>query len=94
MRRFSIRDLFWLTLVVALILGWTVNRERWREQLYAAEREKVAAGERGERWEKRTRMLIESARRVGWRVDIEPDFALQPPVDNATQPPGWLTGGS
>lgn len=29
MRRFSIRDLFWLTLVVAMGLGWWVDRGRW-----------------------------------------------------------------
>jgi len=28
MRRFSIRDLFWLTLVVAMGVGWWVDREQ------------------------------------------------------------------
>jgi hypothetical protein len=31
--RFSIRDLFWLTLVVALITGWRVYQQRTRAQM-------------------------------------------------------------
>jgi len=37
MRRFSIRDLLWLTLVVGLALGWWVDRRRWAERLVAAD---------------------------------------------------------
>lgn len=52
MRRFSIRDLFWLTLVVGLGLGWWVDRERLAEnydgllaemKLVAAERDVLDA---------------------------------------------------
>jgi hypothetical protein len=27
--RFSIRDLFWITVVVALVLGWWLDHRRW-----------------------------------------------------------------
>jgi hypothetical protein len=27
--RFSIRDLLWLTLVAALVIGWWINRQLW-----------------------------------------------------------------
>ena len=37
MRRFSIRDLLWLTLVVGLALGWWVDRRRWAERLVVAD---------------------------------------------------------
>jgi chromosome condensin MukBEF MukE localization factor len=36
--KLSIRDLFLVTLVVALAFGWWVDRERLRSQLRSAER--------------------------------------------------------
>ena len=37
MLRFTIRDLFWLTLVAGLALGWWVAHGRWAEQAIAAD---------------------------------------------------------
>ena len=34
--RFSIRDLLWLTLVVAMVVGWWLDRAQLRRQLDAA----------------------------------------------------------
>ena len=33
MRRFTLRDLFWLTVVVALALGWSISYARLYERL-------------------------------------------------------------
>jgi len=33
MLRFTIRDLFWLTLVVASLIGWWVDLGEWEEEL-------------------------------------------------------------
>jgi hypothetical protein len=38
---FSIRDLFWLMAVVALVLGWWVDRSRLATELKAFENEMV-----------------------------------------------------
>jgi hypothetical protein len=38
MLRFSLRDMFWLTLVAALLVTWWVDR-RWLERRHARERE-------------------------------------------------------
>ena len=32
--RFTLRDLFWLTLVVAALLGWAVDRSRLANEIY------------------------------------------------------------
>ena len=37
--RFSIRDLLWLTVVVALAVGWWMDRAAWSRRLSAAQSE-------------------------------------------------------
>jgi hypothetical protein len=36
--RFTLRDLFWLTVVVALALGWTMSAAAWAGSLIATRR--------------------------------------------------------
>jgi len=40
--RFTIRDVLWLTLVVAALLGWWVDRDRLVQQYAERERERKA----------------------------------------------------
>jgi len=47
MFRFSIRDLLWLTLVVALGLGWFVHQRELRYELTSAQLEAVIAELKG-----------------------------------------------
>lgn len=42
--KFSIRDLMWLTVVAALVLGWWVNRAALLERSKTAERAAVRQG--------------------------------------------------
>lgn len=52
MRRFSIRDLFWLTLVVAMGVGWWVDREQVAASAAEAKERLVAEREQLEgEWE-------------------------------------------
>jgi hypothetical protein len=41
MFRFTIRDVLWLTVVVAVSVGWWVNRRSWSAQLWE-ERQRIA----------------------------------------------------
>jgi hypothetical protein len=36
--RFSVRDLLWLTLVVAVALGWWINHEQWMKAVASLEK--------------------------------------------------------
>jgi hypothetical protein len=49
--RFSIRDVLWLTVVVALVVGWGVDRMRWQTG-FSKLREELhdTRSERTQRW--------------------------------------------
>ena len=70
MRRFSIRDLFWLTLVVAMGLAWYVDSRR-------------VAWTTDARWRWESLHLARQMRDAGWTVDPyrdTPPFADPPPA--------------
>ena len=58
--KFSIRDLLWLTVVVALLLGWWVDRQIHPNELRAAQR-----------WRTRAGALEEVLHDSGWQVQWE-----------------------
>ena len=62
MFRFSIRDLLWLTLVVALALGWPVHERQLRHQLANASKWRGAAGAL-------EHVLIDDGLQVSWKMD-------------------------
>jgi len=57
--KLNLRDLFWLVLVVALALGWWLDRSRLAVTLFTAD-------ERANRME----FLINSARANGWTIEF------------------------
>jgi len=65
MLRFTLRDLFWFTLVVAMGVGWWVDRGRLTE----AER-------RAELWELKANRLAEMVRTDGWMVYFDDEFVV------------------
>src|SRR4051794_35778732 len=64
--RFSIRDLLWLTLAIALALGWWV-RER------DLEAKRVKAADRADRWRRAAGALEYVLKEDGWKMhwDLE-----------------------
>jgi hypothetical protein len=58
--RFSIRDLLWLTLVVALALSWVVRDSRL-----------LAALEKESQWRKVVRAFQYALENEGWKVEID-----------------------
>jgi hypothetical protein len=62
--RFSIRDLLWLTLVVAIALGWLVRERRLR-----ADAERL--GERANNWRLVTGGLERVLDAAGWKVKVD-----------------------
>lgn len=62
MFRFSIRDLLWLTLVVAVALGWWFNRRQLQHEL-----------QRAQAWRTRAGALKQLLATEGWKADW--DFA-------------------
>jgi len=73
MRRFSIRDLFWLTLVVAMGVGWWLDRERQEDeqerQRATAASAVVAAQVEKTRWRALAGLLAEELESIGYTVD-------------------------
>ena len=72
MFRFSIRDLLWLTLVVAVGLGWFVSQRQYRAELNRAKLDCDAAcashEEKAERMQSRVGFLEMVLRDDGWEV--------------------------
>jgi hypothetical protein len=44
--RFSIRDLFWFTVVIALSIGWWLDSDRIKKQRVALDKEKAEVEEK------------------------------------------------
>jgi len=68
--RFTLRDLFWLTLVVAMGLAWYVDS---REVAWTA----------NSRWQWVAQNLMRQMKDAGWSVDLNretPPFADPPPA--------------
>src|SRR5438045_2587086 len=65
---FSIRDLLWLTLVVATGLGWAVREQRFSIRRQSLAQEGEAQAGRAKSWRHRTGALEELFRGMGWTV--------------------------
>ena len=61
MLRFSIRDLLWLTLTVAIVLGWLVRERQLRV-------EKDRLSERAVKWRMAAGALEHYFIQIGWQV--------------------------
>jgi hypothetical protein len=70
----TIRELVMLTLVVAMAMGWWLDRRQLMEANYAA-RYSVW------NWESKAGILAETLRRNGWQVELEPISTVPPPGD-------------
>jgi len=74
--RFTIRDLLWLTVVVALGVAWWVDRRVLIEAHWIAARELAA----NQRWEHRAQAMANALQRAGWTVEFtESGSNIQPP---------------
>ena len=77
MFRFSIRDLLWLTLVVALALGWLIHDRHLRHQLVNASKWRGAAGAL-------EHVLIDDGLQVSWNMDaLEVEVTLPNAMSDA-----------
>jgi len=68
MFRFSIRDLFWLTLVAALGLGWAAERERMEAAIIDAKEAKQATAKAKEEalsWRRTSKRLNDERESIG-----------------------------
>ena len=73
MRRFSIRDLLWLTLVVGLALGWWADRQRIVGEMEIARREVAQLKWSAYSWKSTAVGLAKDVRAKGWFVKIMQD---------------------
>ncbi len=65
MFRFTIRDLFWLTFVVALGLAWWLDRQHVRAEV---DQVRAAGDARAKKWRGRTGALENALTTDGWQV--------------------------
>jgi len=72
--RFTLRDLFWLTLVVGLAVGWALDRSRLATECREA-------SENATYWMKRFDFLDASIDRAGWLVNERGRLIPYPPSD-------------
>jgi hypothetical protein len=68
MFRFSVRDLFWLTLVVALALAWWLDRQQVRAEV---DQVRASGDARAKKWRGRTGALENALTSDGWQVTWE-----------------------
>jgi len=86
--RFTIRDLMWLTVVAALLMGWAVSNTRLRSDLVrAAEQAGTSA-----RWEGYAGALREQLGEFGIPVEFRKDggMSIGPIPPELTPPPRQL----
>jgi hypothetical protein len=73
--KFTIRDLLWLTVVVALSVGWWLDRS-------ALIRHYENTFENNITWMTKARFLEDALRHEGWKIDLEGKRLLaSPPRD-------------
>ena len=76
--RFSLRDLFWLIVVAALVVGWLADH--WRQAAVAEAREKL-------HWEN-FRLLMDHRDASEWNIDSDGRVTILPmPSAPASIPP-------
>ena len=66
--RFSIRDLLWLTLVVAMALEWWLDRQHVRAEV---DQVRAAGDARTKKWRGRTGALEDALTSDGWQITWE-----------------------
>src|SRR5262245_2059356 len=93
--RFSIRDLLWLTLVIALALGWFVHQRQLQAQVSRLERAGETTREsyeaRIDRWRHRAAALEYALRDDGWELRWEPrDLHLSKPGMHNIVSADWM----
>jgi hypothetical protein len=86
--RFTIRDLLWLTVVVALGVAWWVDR---RSVFIQKERFKIdawSARNDAQRWERLAHEMADALTDSGWLVELDDNsFTLAgPPGSDSTTP--------
>lgn len=69
MFRFSVRDLLWLTLVVAVGLGWLVRERRIRAEVQTCQIQIDIARDEARRWRGAAGALEYAMSEDGWRID-------------------------
>ena len=69
MFRFSVRDLLWLTLVVALGLGWFVHQRQLRAELDRVIDHVTRTSDQTTKWRMATGGLEDAITRIGWKVE-------------------------
>jgi hypothetical protein len=72
MFRFTIRDLLWLTLVVAMGLGWFVHQRRLCADNANCQMINEALAARATKWRSRAGALEEAFNVDGWTTTWEP----------------------
>jgi hypothetical protein len=68
---FSIRDLFLVTMIVALAVGWWANRRQLAIQCDEAERQRDDALAKAGDWKFKAKSLAETMKGYGWKIDID-----------------------
>jgi hypothetical protein len=85
--RFSIRDLLWLTLVVAMGLGWWVRERELGAEVSRRSDNATRLGDHATKWRMATGGLEDAISRIGWKVEWNVSAASvrlshQPPSGN------------
>jgi hypothetical protein len=83
MTRFTLRDLLWLTLAVALILGWLSDRIQVARERSDDQRQITLLLNNGAIWQLKAKLLADATRKAGWTVDLEgpvTGWRIEPPT--------------
>ena len=90
MFRFSIRDLFWLTLVVALALGWAISAWKHNPQVARLQWERDQAREEGNKWHQATLSLEDAIIKEGGAVVWQTEYGVERGLAQAKRAPRRL----
>lgn len=89
--KYSIRDLIWLTVVVALVLGWWVDRSRLANHFRQTSEDAKVKSRNADAWEARATVLRKELEDRGWKFYWEPiKDGVPGGVDSVVMPPSKL----
>ena len=71
--KFSIRDLLLVTVIVALAVGWWVNRQQLVTELVATKKQLEDSPWQAHRWEETAKVFAKTMREEGWFVRVQAD---------------------
>ena len=74
--KFTIRDLFLVTMIVALAVGWWVNRRQFVTQCEKSEQQGVDATVEAGDWKFKATSLAKTMQDGGWKIDMSRDHAI------------------